>query len=115
MKTILRVLFWGSYFLLLVPALVFAQGDCPTIVQEALTATHQVCAATGRNQACYGNVTLNAVPQPGVSDLHFSQPGDLTAVSGIQALTLSSRVLDSGEWGIALMSLQANLPDILPG
>jgi hypothetical protein len=67
MKTILGVLFWGLFFALIVPALVLAQGDCPAIVQAALAATHQACAATGGNQACYGNVTLSAVPQAGIT------------------------------------------------
>src|SRR5262245_48531883 len=103
-------------FVCLVPALALAQSEsCPTIVQAALTATNQACEGTGRNQVCYGNVLLQASPQAGVSDLNFSQPGDQANVSDIQTLTLSSRVIDDGTWGIALMNIQANLPDTLPG
>jgi SH3 domain-containing protein len=107
----------GVLFLLilLTATSALAQHDCATIVQAALAATDQVCNSTGRNQVCYGNVVLQAVPQPGVSDFHFSQPGDLAQVFDVQTLTLSSRLSQNGAWGVALMNLQANLPNTLPG
>jgi len=95
---------------------VVAQGQtCPEIVQTALDATDEQCSSTGRNQACYGNVNLAATPQPGVGDFNFSAPGDRVAVSVIASLSLNSRIEEEGEWGVALMQLQANLPDTLPG
>lgn len=110
-----------SIFLLLIWVLSFgvtAQDDdsaCPTIVEEALVAVSELCAETGRNEACYGNSTLLAVPQPGITDLRFENPGDITDVAKIASLNLSD--LDEGvpEWGVAMMRLQANLPDTMPG
>ncbi len=102
--------------LLVVGTTALAQdATCPEIVQAALDATDEQCSATGRNEACYGNVNLEATPQPGIDDFTFRTPGDLVAVSAVESLTLSSRVDDTGEWGVALMQLQANLPESLPG
>src|SRR5262245_44909968 len=93
--------------LFLLSGVAFAQGQtCPTIVQAALDATAEHCSATGRNQACYGNVNLDATPHTGISDFHFSAPGDIVAVSAIDRLSLSSKVSEDGEWGVALMKLQ---------
>ncbi len=100
----------------LVGASVLAQeATCPAIVQAALDATDEQCSATGRNEACYGNINLEAIPQAGVETFTFSTPGDIVPVSAVQNLTLSSRVEEAGEWGIALLQLQANLPESLPG
>jgi hypothetical protein len=92
-----------------------AQAECPAIVQQALAATDTACADTGRNQACYGNIDLSAVPQEGVTDFVFSQPGDLVDVTGVQTLTLAPLDEQGDTWGVALMRIQANLPDTLPG
>jgi hypothetical protein len=92
-----------------------AQADCPAIVQQALAATADACADTGRNQACYGNINLSATAQEGVSEFDFSQPGDLVDVAGVQTLTLSPLDEQQNMWGVALLKVQANLPDTLPG
>lgn len=101
-------------FLHVVP-LVAQPATCPAIVQTALAATDTACADTGRNQACYGNVLLSAEPQSGAADFTFTAPGDLIAIDGIAKLTLSPMNQQKEEWGVAVMKLQANLPDTLPG
>jgi hypothetical protein len=88
---------------------------CPAIVSDALAAVDSLCAETGRNQACYGNVTLTAEPQPDVEDFVFDVPGDIANVADMQSLTLSNMDESVSGWGIALMRLQADLPDTLPG
>jgi hypothetical protein len=94
---------------------VAAQADCPTIVQSALDATDVACDGTGRNQACYGNINLNAVAQEGIPEFDFDAPGDIVDVAGLQTLELEPLDAASDIWGIALMRLQANLADTLPG
>jgi len=102
--------------LFLLGTVTLAQGQsCPVIVQTALDATAEQCAALGRNQACYGNVKLEAVPRTGVNDFKFSAPGDIVGVNAIDSLTLSSQVKEHGTWGVAMMKLQASIPDTLPG
>src|SRR5690606_38511018 len=73
------------------------------------------CAATDRNQACYGYVQLQDTPRDGVEEFTFEQTGDLVNVADVETLRLSSLDEDSNTWGIALMKLQANLPASLPG
>ncbi len=90
-------------------------ADCPAEVESALMLADQSCSATGRNQVCYGNITLTATPKDGVTNLVFSQPGDLANVGDLQSLQLSSMSTSKQQWGMALMKLQADLPDTLPG
>lgn len=92
-----------------------ANDVCTTIVRSALQAANAACAGTGRNQVCYGNVLGEAVPADGVSDLHFDSVGDIAPVTQIKALQLSPLNEAANQWGVALMQLQANLPDTLPG
>lgn len=102
-------------FLCLVPVALLAQTDCPTIAQQALVAADQYCQTTGRNQACYGNIQLSAEPQPNVVNFTFSKAGDLANVADIKSLKLNPMDTTAGTWGVALLRLQANLPDTVPG
>ncbi len=108
--------FYSLLFLCLAPSALLAQSlsDCPTYVNTALEAVSDTCQNTGRNQLCYGNIQLDATPR--MSDnFTFQQPGDLVGVENVEDLRLSSLDLTSDVWGIALMKIQANLPDTLPG
>jgi hypothetical protein len=92
-----------------------AQADCPAIVSAALDTATEACTELGRNQACYGNVTLQATARANVPAFSFDQAGDMVNVADIDSLRLSSMSLTDETWGVALMQLQANLPDTLPG
>jgi hypothetical protein len=107
-----------AYFvgLCLAPAVATAQAvDCPAIIQAALDAADEACNQTGRNQACYGNVTLNAQPQADVTEFDFDERGERVDVANVSTLELRPWSEDGQEWGIALMKLQTNIPDTLPG
>jgi hypothetical protein len=110
-------LYWIAFSLFISASTVTLAQDvtCPVIVRTALDATDEACADTGRNQACYGNINLDAEPQPGIEDFSFTAPGDLVDIAGVQTLTLSPLIQEENTWGVALMKLQANLPDTLPG
>ena len=90
-------------------------ATCSALIQQAISAVQDDCSATGRNQACYGNAMLEATPREGVQNFTFEQQGDLANVVDLDALRLSSLDPEAERWGVALMSLQANLPDTLPG
>lgn len=96
-------------------AQVVAQGDCPAIVESALEATDAACTDTNRNQACYGNVNMEAEFDPAAGDLIFEKQGDIVNIGQLRTLRLSSMDAASSAWGVALMRVQANLPDTLPG
>jgi hypothetical protein len=108
---------WGAALALcLAPALAQAQGfTCPNIVETALEVVDQSCAETGRNQVCYGSIRLSAQPKPDITNFEFRKTGDLVGVADLQKLVASPMNIEAGEWGVALMRLQANLPDTLPG
>jgi hypothetical protein len=92
-----------------------AQADCPAIVTAAIVTATESCAGLERNQACYGNVTLAATPRADAPSFTFDQAGDVVNVADIESLRLSSMSLTDETWGVALMQIQANLPDTLPG
>lgn len=95
---------------------VLAQGtDCPTIVQLALQKADQLCQNTGRNQACYGHFAMTAEAQADAADFTFNREGDLVDLFKLQSLQLSPMIEATGQWGVAVMRVQANLPDTLPG
>jgi hypothetical protein len=58
---------------------------------------------------------VNAEPQPGLEGFSFEQAGDIVDVVNVLSLQLESLDEENGEWGVALMKLQASLPDTLPG
>ena len=73
------------------------------------------CAATGRNQACYGYVSLEATPRDGVQNFTLYAGRRSGQRGRPRHLHLSALDIAKNTWGIALMKLQANLPDTLPG
>lgn len=98
------------------PVVALAQSEeCAVIIEQTLAAVDELCADTGRNQACYGNVKLQAEPRTEAVDFAFSQAGDIANVADINSMRLSSLNQLTGDWGVALMRVQANLPETLPG
>lgn len=105
---------WGMLLLALCCAPLVQAQECAVIVQDALELTQELCSTTERNQACYGNIAIESVPQPDVTDFKFDAPGDIVSVADIQTLNLSALTAPD-EWGVAMLSLQADLPDTIPG
>lgn len=100
-----------------IAAPVVAQGGdaCPALVLAAVEAADAFCRETGRNQACYGHTLVEATSLDGARDASFRQPGDIREVVTLQAIQTAPLDAASGQWGIALMRIQASLPDTLPG
>lgn len=94
---------------------VAAQENCSTLVEEALLAVDNFCGELGRNEACYGNVDLSAEAHPDASDFTFEEPGNIVDVADISSLQLSQLDDEAGVWGVAVLSLQADIPNTLPG
>jgi hypothetical protein len=90
-------------------------GLCPVLVQDALERVEQVCSGTGRNQICYGHSVLLAELRPDITDALLSFPGDTTEIYNINRVHLFPMNVDLGQWGVALLRVQANLPNNLPG
>jgi len=116
-RSVIRTLRKASSIIVMLcfSSVVAQDGTCSVFVENALAVVSDECAGVGRNQACYGNNTLQAIAREGVQQFNFQERGDLANVADIDSMRL--RQLDQQEevWGIALMKIQANLPDSLPG
>jgi hypothetical protein len=114
-----RIITWVLVATLIVPAASTSSQEsadaCPQIVSQALALTHELCESTRRNQACYGHVEVEADPQSGIRDFRFHQEGDITDLSNLRSLRLSPMNLETLDWGVSLLRVQANLPDSRPG
>jgi len=105
----MKKLIW-SFVILTISLVVTAQTtSCPVHFQRAVNQTETVCDGTGRNQACYGNNTVSLTPFTETAEIDFSMPGDLADVEMIRVLSLSALDDTTGEWGITMMRLLANL------
>jgi len=108
--------FLMSVGLALSVAVVAAQSEtCPPLIQTALEQVGDSCGSLARNTACYGNISLQAEALPDVSDFTFVDVGDTVNVSDLNMLKTSPLNEEENTWGVAVLSVQANLPDTLPG
>jgi hypothetical protein len=110
----------GIYFpiivlLLLTVSFAAAQDDCPVMVSQALAAVGEACAGIGRNQVCYGNTSVTATTHDLTPLPNFALPGDLSSVLDLESLVTAPLNLEKHTWGVAVMAVQATLPDTLPG
>jgi hypothetical protein len=93
-----------------------SQDDqCPALIETALAAVDQFCEAIGRNQACYGHLAAEAEPYETAPSFVFDAIGDVVDIGSMQSLRLSPFDVENGVWGVAVMKIQANLPNTLPG
>ncbi|MBI1277294.1 MAG: SH3 domain-containing protein [Anaerolineaceae bacterium] len=90
-------------------------ANCPTLVQQALQALGPNCGGLGRNTACYGYNKVAATFSQAVADDYFTKPSDQAGLSSVASLSTSPLDTQLNEWGVAVMSVQANIPDSLPG
>jgi hypothetical protein len=111
--------FWRKGFVCLLTLLfvgqVAAQSSCPMLVEQALHTLANECSFVGRNQVCYGNLSLSVTPKPDAPEFVFERTGDITEVTYLRTLKLDPLDELRGLWGLAMMQLQANIPDTLPG
>ncbi|MBN1679034.1 MAG: SH3 domain-containing protein [Anaerolineae bacterium] len=94
------------------PAPVQAQGgECPALYERAMQIIGSACANMGANEACYGHTLVTATFQPGASGVRFDASGDVANLTDLQALVSRPADPASDTWGIAMMKVQADLPD----
>jgi hypothetical protein len=110
-----RVPFLVVMLLLSAVWLAAAQEDCPAMIAQAIDSVGEVCSGIGRNQVCYGNNSLTATTWDSAPLPNFALPGDLSNVLDLATLQTAPLDTENNTWGVAMMSLQANLPDTLPG
>jgi uncharacterized protein YgiM (DUF1202 family) len=113
----IRLTFLIGVFLLTPNLWVTAQESltCPALVEQALFQIDNNCEGLERNVGCYAHnqvFSTFTVDQP--SDT-FSRPSDRIALSALRSIQTSALDLAGQRWGAALLNIQANLPNTLPG
>lgn len=94
-----------------------AQDDsqCTAVVQQALRAVGDNCEGLGRNAACYGYNSVGATFLQDVDENFFTLPADRAEIGIIESIRTTPLSLNDNQWGIAVMRVQANLPNTIPG
>lgn len=116
MRHLTRHSLWSVLVTLLSVAVIAAQGaSCTGLLEDALFAVEDNCDGTGRNQVCYGYNQVSASFVNDVSDDFFTQPADLSEIADLATLQTAPLDVTNDIWGVALMNIQANLPNTLPG
>jgi len=93
-------------------------ATCEMLIDDIVNTLDSVCEATGRNQVCYGNLQIQVQPRldlPADTPFTFEREGDIANIADIESMQLSPLNLEQGVWGLALMQVQADLPETLPG
>ncbi len=107
---------WLIVTLMCMVATVSAQTDaCPMLVDSILDIVADSCSDLGRNEACYGSNDITTLDFDSNSIESFADVGDTTNMLDIASLATAPFNLDANTWGVAILSLQANLPDTVPG
>ena len=110
-----------SFSLLLIVAWdtdTYAQGTestCPAIVSTAVDLINANCGTLGVNTACYGNDLVEANFVDEVPENYFTQPADRTELSRVQNISTAPMNVEEQVWGVAVLNVQANVPNTLPG
>jgi uncharacterized repeat protein (TIGR01451 family) len=86
-----------------------AQAACNGQVAEALEIIADTCIQLGDNSICYGNDPITATLTD--DSFFFDRPGDIVPITAIAELNTGSVDPETNEWGIALMDIQADLPN----
>lgn len=116
MRWFTRNSIWGLMLTLLTVFAVTAQtNNCSALLEEALLAVEDNCDGTGRNEACYGYNQVSASFVDEVEDDFFTQPSDISKIAKLETIRTAGLNLESGIWGVAMMNVQANIPNTLPG
>ncbi len=96
-------------------------NSCSALVQQAMSQLDSACTDLDRNTACYGYNRVDSI----FNDLSFlggnlpadffSQPADRAPVDQLETISTHPFDLAQDLWGIAVLSVQANVPNALPG
>ncbi len=90
-------------------------GSCPPFVETVLRSLDDSCGGLARDTACYGSSRVDSVFWEPRDDLVFHAPADRVPLVDLQRISTSPLDVRQELWGVAVMHLQANLPDTLPG
>jgi hypothetical protein len=118
-----RLIMIGVGLLIVSGVLVFAPlalaqsdaGVCPALVEQALSELGENCDLLNRNSACYGYNRVDATFHETETEDFFSEPADRSELANLQSIATAPLDVNQEFWGIAVMNVQANVPNTLPG
>lgn len=112
----MRWIFTACCLMLFAAAVVYAQAECPAIVDVALSAVGDNCGGMERNSACYGtdDVESTTILNPRPSNF-FVQPGDRGILNQFSEIRPTPLNIEEETFGVAVLNVQADIPNTLPG
>lgn len=90
-------------------------STCTPLVAEALRAVDTNCAELGRNSVCYGFNRVDASFFTQAEEGFFSEPADRASLTELASIQTAPLNVEAEQWGVAMMNVQANVPNTLPG
>lgn len=90
-------------------------STCSEMARQALASIGTACNDLERNSACYGFFNVLASFNQPVTPGFFSRPSDRAEVGALASLRTAAFDVASGQWGVAVLRIQANIPETLPG
>ncbi|MFW5748363.1 MAG: SH3 domain-containing protein [Chloroflexota bacterium] len=90
-------------------------STCPALANRALAAMGDNCGDLDRNTACYGFIRVDALFSEPVAEDFFNEPADITDLADLRTIRTAPLDLENDIWGIAVMKVQANIPNTIPG
>jgi hypothetical protein len=91
------------------------RGTCSSLVERALQAVGNSCSSLDNNSACYGYNQVDSTFYSEVDPGYFSSVSDQTELTQLQTIQTAPFDIGNDQWGIAVMNVQANVPNSLPG
>lgn len=108
-------IFSGLLFVLSIMSVVAQVSSCPQLVNEALEVVGDNCVNLARNTACYGYNQVEATFAEDVPLDYFVAPSDRASLTDLSTLRTYPMSSSEARWGVAVMNVQANLPNTVPG
>jgi len=105
----------STVVIILAISLTIAQTSCPAIIDNALNAIGDNCGDIGRNMVCYGHEQVSAEFFGDVPADYFTTPSQSVPLDNLAVLRTAPLDSVTSQWGIAVMNLQANIPNSIPG
>lgn len=90
-------------------------STCSEMARRALNSIGMACNDLDRNSACYGFFNVLASFNQPVAPDFFSRPSDRVDLGALASLRTAAFDVASNQWGVAVMRIQANIPETLPG
>ncbi len=90
-----------------------AVNTCPDIVNQSLLSLGTSCASADPNTTCYGHPEMNVAAFTTAPAPTYNQPGNRVPLSQVEAIQTGPLNLNTGNWGLNLMNVSANIPTAL--